>query len=451
MPKAKKRVTKKAYKAKRGRRYRGRTHSEGTSFIGPGIATVVKPNLPMVPFRNTGLITPPPLMQLPTNWRRMSEMGIQPAQFPNIPMQLVQVQEPKTEAQKLAEERQQVVRTGNAMRAAAQEIQEQQKKKDELIKKYAEGVDIDPNLPGGSEALIESAVLNREVAVLNAINPVLAQVPIPIVPANKPNPEIEVLTNQVDRVDLEPPDVGRMIHDALSDDDNKYDDESPVVYSASSASRLTPVPVTPLVSPPSNQLASSPEVNQLRLNYMEALKLKKQALIDYHKKKITKEEFNAVVKSANDALSKLTQLNSMRKTPARIALPNTPAPTPAPFKTPGLQRQMEELRQRYSPEATKLSTYMSPNTMINEFKQINQRLAKTRASQPSASSLSLTPAEKVASRMFIKPLTPDQQKIANAIEAHAIKRTIERGLPAIQEGRQGLRQNRKPRMPFTPS
>jgi hypothetical protein len=55
----------------------------------------------MVPFRNTGLITPPPLMQMPTNWNRMSQAGIQPAQFPNNPMEqgYFQKAEP-TEAEK---------------------------------------------------------------------------------------------------------------------------------------------------------------------------------------------------------------------------------------------------------------------------------------------------------------------------------------------------------------
>jgi hypothetical protein len=54
-------------------------------------------------------------------------------------------------------------------------------------------------------------------------------------------------------------------------------------------------------------------------------------------------------------------------------------------------------------------------------------------------------------RIFIRPLTPIQQEIANALETKASETKMKRGLVPIQEGRPGLRQNRKRRILFTPS
>jgi hypothetical protein len=132
-------------KASKGRRVRS---SEGTSLVQSGRAVVTPSNQPMIPFRNSGLITPPPLMQVPSGLTRMSQMGIPASMFGNDPMSTGYFQAaPQSVQQQVqagwsplykAQAEQQIQAREQKQRTAAEELKFRKKMTD---------LDLDPNNP----------------------------------------------------------------------------------------------------------------------------------------------------------------------------------------------------------------------------------------------------------------------------------------------------------------
>ena len=139
--------------------------SSDTRLIQAGKATVKNYDGPMVPFRNSGLITPPPLMQVPTNWTRMSQAGIQPAQFPNNPMEQGYFQKAElTESEKFHQGWAGIRQTKAHFDAMYRDAKERQKIAEMEERKQMEDLGMDPDNKLDVKRFRDSKMMSPEMA-----------------------------------------------------------------------------------------------------------------------------------------------------------------------------------------------------------------------------------------------------------------------------------------------
>ena len=131
MPKAVKKKTRKNSKSK-GLRVKARS---GYNLIQGGRASGQHGHLPITPFLNTGLITPPPLMTVPTGYVRMSQAGIPAPMFAPGPSMEVEPRDWRQPQPSVAE---QVRAAGDAIRAQNAAREQGQQKAAELAASFAQ-------------------------------------------------------------------------------------------------------------------------------------------------------------------------------------------------------------------------------------------------------------------------------------------------------------------------
>jgi hypothetical protein len=288
----------------------------------------------------------------------------------------------------------------------AREAAAEEKKKTDIVRNAMDDRGLNPNIASDVAEYAKQIVANQDLQSMQNLG----------VPSNVIVPDPVAQHNSSEVSDLSESFQTSLVFDQSPPDEGKYDDnEGPVVASipvevGSPSPALLQPPVTPLTQPPvTTPLAATPAQSTPSSNLGRMLQ---QALAE------------------SPFPEKASEMSF----------------TPMIARTPQPPSTIEELRKRFTPEnpRVQLSKYMSPNTLITEFKEMNEKtqsmLVATRASQPSTSASS-------------RPLTPLQQvrAAAQAQQDRAAKRdktepmygTIfenkSQRLSTISERRPGLR------------